>query len=243
LLLSSDRVNYFTFDPNFPNRLIHSDPALVMVFVHRFYEDYSRRGLTEKTDRSVAISGLVTRMAGALKCQSRYGIFDIYLHETLLWQACDNKMARIKYPGRDVPSWSWMAYTGGIQFMAIAWDVVEWAENLRFDDERKLALCGDVGKFQRCTTKPDKRRHAILGFGGVERGWIQYDVEEESEDISKVRCVVIGSHEEAGHASKVWMYYILVVRLTSVDGEYERVGSGTIHKDYVVRERPNMRIV
>jgi hypothetical protein len=134
-----------------------------------------------------------------------------------------------------------MAYTGGIQFMEIQWGAVEWIDNLWLDDERKLALCGEEGRFQKCTTKPDKRRHVILDFGGMERGWIQYDLEEESEDISKVRCVVIGRDKET--TSNVIMYYILVVRPTSVDGEYDRVGSGTIHRDYVVRERLNMRIV
>ena len=147
MLLSSLRKNYFMLDPNFPNRLLSSGPARTMEFIHFLCEDYSKRGLTVKTDRYVAISGLVARIAGALKCRSRYGIFERYLHRNLLWQAFDNQMERIEYPGREVPSWSWMAYTGGIQFMEIEWGVVEWIDSLHLDDERKLALCGDVGKF------------------------------------------------------------------------------------------------
>lgn len=152
-------------------------------------------------------------------------------------------MERIEYPGREVPSWSWMAYTGGVQFMEIDWDFVDWIDNLRLDDERELALCGDVEKFQKCTIKPDERRHVILDFDGVERGWLQHDFEEKSEDISKVRCVVIGRSKDILNTSHVVMYYILVIRPTRVDGEYKRVGSGSIHKDYVVTERLNMRIV
>ena len=38
-------------------------------------------------------------------------------------------------------------------------------------------------------------------------------------------------------------YYILVVRPTSVDGEYKRVGVGLIQSDYVVRQRFNVRVM
>jgi hypothetical protein len=101
-------------DPNFPNRLLESGYRRTMEFIHFLFEDYSKRDLTEKTDKSVATSGLVARIAGALKCQSRYGIFQQYLHRNLLWQTSDNKMERIVYKNRNVPSWSWMAYNGGI---------------------------------------------------------------------------------------------------------------------------------
>ncbi|KAF2175868.1 hypothetical protein K469DRAFT_723786 [Zopfia rhizophila CBS 207.26] len=138
-----------------------------------------------------------------------------------------------------LPSWSWMAYTGGVQFMKVPFDV-EWIDNLRFDDERKLALIADVGKFRKCTIEPDKRCHAILDFGGVKRGWVQYDV-EEIVDLRKVQCVVIARYWE--NRSLVKKYSILVVRPTGVDGEYDRVGSGMIHSDCMVREALNMRIV
>jgi len=69
-----------------------------MEFIHFLFEDYSKRDLTEKTDRAVAAYGLEARIARTLTCQSRYGIFERYLHRNLLWQASDNKMERIKYP-------------------------------------------------------------------------------------------------------------------------------------------------
>ena len=230
-------------DPNFPNRLLKSGHQRTMEFIHFLFEDYSKRGLTEETDRAVAISGLEARIAGALKCQSRYGIFERYLHRNLLWQASDNKMEQIKYPTRNVPSWSWMAYNGDIQFIDISFGTVDWINSLQFDEEREFALITDVGEFQDCTIEPDEKRYAVLGLDGMKRGWIQYDV-EGGEDLFEKRCVVAGrKSNKYGDGLNVKEYYILVVRPTSVDDEYKRVGVGLIQSDYVVRPRFNMRVM
>jgi hypothetical protein len=230
-------------DPDFPKRLLRSGHQRTMEFIHFLFEDYSKRDLTKKTDRAVAISGLEARIARALRCQSRYGIFQQYLHRNLLWQMSDNKMERIMYKNRNVPSWSWMAYNGGIQFMDIPFGTVDWIDNLRFDEECKHALITNVGEFRDCTMEPDGKYYAILDFSRTKRGWIQYDVKED-EDLFKERCIVAGKK-----SSKYWdrlgvkEYYILVVRPTSVDGEYKRVGVGLIQSDYVVRQRFNMRVM
>jgi hypothetical protein len=71
-------------DPNFPNRLLNSGDQRTMEFIYFLFKDYLKRGLTEETDRVVATSGLEARIAGALKYQSRYGIFERYLHRNLL---------------------------------------------------------------------------------------------------------------------------------------------------------------
>ena len=89
--------------------------------------------------------------------------------------------------------------------------------------------------------EPDGKYYAILDFGRTKRGWIQYDVEED-KDLFKERCVVAG--EKSGwNRLDVKEYYILVVRPTSVDGEYKRVGVGLIQSDYVVRQRFNVRVM
>jgi hypothetical protein len=38
-------------------------------------------------------------------------------------------------------------------------------------------------------------------------------------------------------------YYILLVRPTTVDGEYERVGMGEVAKNCLVRIQSNVRVV
>lgn len=236
------RKRFFILDPNFPTRLLRSGYQRTTEFIHFLYEDYSKRGLTEKTDRCVAISGLETRIAGGLQCKSRYGIFEKYFHRNLLWQASDSKMAEIDYKPGHVPSWSWMAYNGGIQFMDdIPFGEVAWARNLRFDKEREHALVADVGKFQD-ELKLDEE-HAVLDSSNEKRGSIRYDVrgeDEETRDLCEARCVVVGMKAEEGAKT----YYILVVKPTKeMEGDYRRVGVGSIQSPYVVRQLANVRVV
>lgn len=114
---------------------------------------------------------------------------------------------------------------------------VHWNHKLRFDDKRKLALIASARKFQNCTTELDGTRYAILDSNKVRRGWVRYDIEEF--DLCEARCVLVGSKTTL-IAKKSFM---LVVRRTSVEGEYKRVGLGMIHKSFVKEEAVDMRIV
>ncbi|KAH7061846.1 heterokaryon incompatibility protein-domain-containing protein [Paraphoma chrysanthemicola] len=250
-LKSSFRKKYFMLDPDFPARLFESGNRRTTEFIQFLSEEYSKRGLTQKTDRRVAISGLEDRIARTRRCQTRYGVFQPYLHRNLLWQRSgEERMKRIGYKTQVVPSWSWMAYDGGIQFMDIPFGKVDWMVSLRFNKNHKFGwfnknqkstLVTDIGVFRNCSLEKRDISYAILDSSKAERGWIRYDV-EAIEDLDAERCVVVGkdSFENRLEPRK---YYILVVRPTSVDKEYTRVGVGWIRSDYVTRQRLNMRVV
>ncbi|KAL5399273.1 hypothetical protein PMIN03_012691 [Paraphaeosphaeria minitans] len=236
---SSLRKKYLLLDSNFPKRLHKSGDQRTVEFIHLLFEDYSKRNLTKMVDRCIAISGLEDRIAAALKCRSRYGIFQQYRHRNLLWQASNGDMKEIAYD-HHVPSWSWMAYSGGIQFMSIPFGEVDWIDHLRFDEECEgdHAIISSLWTFQDCMMGPYEAQYAVLDSNGAKRGWIQYDV-EGSKDLCKEQCVVVGRKSN----SSIEEYYILVVRSTSVDVEYKRVGVGLIQSDCVVKRRPNVRVV
>lgn len=178
-------------DPNFPDRLLKTGLRRTTEFIQFISENYSRRGLSEETDRCVAISGLEARIARARGCESRYGIFEICLHRNPLWQRSENqKTERIKYESHIVPSWSWMAYNGAIEFMSIPWYKVEWNCKLQFG-ERNHVLITDVGVFKNCSLEQREIRYTILDSSKAERGWVQYDT-EVSGDLQVERCVVVG---------------------------------------------------
>lgn len=140
-LSSPQRKQYFLLDPKFPDHLLLSGYSRTVNFIHFLFEDYSRRGLTQKTDRIVAISGLEARIARVLKCENRYGVFERFLHRNLLWKPSnEEKLVRISYGNQKVPSWSWMAYNGGIQFVEVALVDVKWIDNLQFDNMRENAF-------------------------------------------------------------------------------------------------------
>jgi hypothetical protein len=251
LLISSFRKKYFTLDPDFPARLLESGDQRTVEFIQFLSEEYSKRGLTEKTDRCIAISGLVDRIARARECESRYGVFQPYLHRNLLWQRDGEEgMKRIPYETQVVPSWSWMAYDGGIQFLDIPYGEVEWLVNLRFNKKHKYgwfnkkgksALITDVGIFQNCGLERRDAGYAILDSNKSERGCIRYDV-EASEGLDAERCVIVG-RKTFGNMLRLRKYYILVVRPTTVDSEYTRVGVGWIQSDHVTRWKLNVRVV
>jgi hypothetical protein len=236
LLSSSNQRNHFTLDPNFPSRLLRSGNQRTIEFICFLFEDYSKRELTKKTDKCVAISGIEARVKGALRCESRYGIFQKYIHRNLLWKASDSKMEEIAYK-RHVPSWSWMAYNGGVKFLDIPVGKVSWINTLRFDPERENALIADVGDFLRCTMELEEKQFTVSDSSGTRRGWIQYDV-VDGEELFEEQCVVLGRNLRNDEE-----YYILVVRPTTTGGEYKRVGIGQIHSSCVVRRRSAVRIV
>ena len=216
-----------------------------MEFIHFLFQDYSNRGLTEPTDRRVAASGLEARIAGALDCNSKYGIFNKHLHRNLLWQTSDKQTERIAYTNnQEVPSWSWMACSGGVEFVEVKIGSVSWVKALAFDTKcDPAALIADVGKFQHVTLKPDGDRYTVFNFFGRAKGWIQYDV-EGSESGRRDHCVVIGRTEES--IGKKHYYILVVVPMReegSEDEEYTRIGVGMVRTGCVKRLRASVRIV
>jgi hypothetical protein len=238
-------------DPNFPKRLLKAGNERTIEFIQFLSTEYSKRGLTEKTDRCAAFSGLESRIAQAKQCETRFGIFQSFLHRSLLWQRSEERDTdRIDYGAQIVPSWSWMAYNGSIEFTDIHFGEVEWVRGLRFNkrnehiglnEKWKPALVTDVGSFRRCIPKRRGVGYAILDLDGTERGRIQYDVETH-EHLDAERCVVVGRDSRGSDAGKR-KYYILVVRSTGMENEYTRVGAGWILSNYVARQGVQALIV
>ncbi|EWZ28892.1 hypothetical protein FOZG_17449 [Fusarium oxysporum Fo47] len=253
LTSSDNKKKYFKLDPNFPDRLRTSGFRSTISFLQSFLEDYSKRGLSKPTDRAVAISGLAQRIEKALLCQARYGVFEFFFHRNLLWQRSDlEKTERIKYEESDkVPSWSWMAYPGGIKF--IEFEEVDYGEldlfyKLKFDQEDKRALITDIWAFRDCylnrKERSDNRRYEVLDSGETVRGWVVYDV-KHGEDFHNERAVVIGRtcHETSPERQE---YYILVVRLkagSKAENEYERVGIGRVQVEYLSWRQSDVRVI
>jgi hypothetical protein len=237
-------------DPNFPQRLLKAGDGRTVEFIQFLFEEYSRRGLTEKTDRCTAISGLQNCIA-QVKGKTIFGVFQSFLHRFLLWQRSDERNTdRIGYEPQIVPSWSWMAYSGSIQFMDIAFRQVEWVRSMRFNQENvhralnkkgQPALETYISSFLRCSLKQRDLGYAVLDLDGVERGWIQYDMGTH-ERLDAERCVVVGRDvwkSDAGERK----YYILVVTPTSMKDEYTRVGTGWVLSGHVARQGVQALIV
>jgi hypothetical protein len=98
-------LKHFKLDPSFPTLLHESGFKATLSFLEDLLKDYSARGLSKRTDRAIALSGLAARIARAVGREEKYGIFDLYLHRNLLWQRHDlqSTIEQIKYKSCDVP--------------------------------------------------------------------------------------------------------------------------------------------
>jgi len=75
--------------------------------------------------------------------------------------------------------------------------------------------------------EPDKKRYTVLDFCRMKRGWIQYNV--KGEDPWKEQYIVTKRRSKRdGDRLEVKEFYILVIRSTSIDSKYRRVGVGLI---------------
>lgn len=172
-------------------------------------------------------------------------------------------MERIEYKSRDVPSWSWMAYTGSIDFTNLNFGKLEVIRNLRFDEKHKIlkvlelfpklrfhtkhkndkqTLITNVWEFRDCHLKKLEEavaaRYGIFDSRGVERGWIMYDIKPEADFLLQ-RGVVVGRMRSEGQ----WEYYMLVVGpRDGKEGEYERVGVGKVQEGHMVRQTADIRV-
>ncbi|KAF7503416.1 hypothetical protein GJ744_003899 [Endocarpon pusillum] len=225
---------YFVIDPNFPKRLTASGDDRTIEFVQFFFKKYSRCGLSYESDRSTAISGLVKRIEGALKTEARYGVFGCFLSRLLLWKRSnEKKTAPIIYPGgKEPPSWSWMAYYGGIDFISTPRFEVPNFEGLRFDTDKE-AIISKIRQFKNCRLEQQEKEHAI--FADQERvGSLWFDMAADIESKS-IHCVIIGMRDDAKEDPKK-TYYILVVRGNQQKNGYERLGVGEVEALYVSME-------
>ncbi|TWU71178.1 hypothetical protein ED733_000708 [Metarhizium rileyi] len=182
----------FLGDPQFPKSALQTNKVQLFELL---FERYSNFVLTRNTDRSVAISGLERRLAQTFETEVGYGIFNRYLHRSLLWQRSgDERMRRIHYPTkkRKVPSWSWMAYEGGIQYVHVPFGAVEWndavhasfAGSQRDNSDHDQQL--DIGMLG-IELKAPAREFRLFG----ERGSLVFD-EQDRRDIEHLRCIVVG---------------------------------------------------
>ncbi|KAH7304597.1 heterokaryon incompatibility protein-domain-containing protein [Stachybotrys elegans] len=203
----------FLGDPKFPKALASRPDTVKIELFQSLFTRYSQLGLTYPTDRPIAISALQKQLADTFKTEGKHGVFESLLHRSLLWQRSGpTRLERIfDKTDRRVPSWSWMAYNGGIEYMEIKSDQVEWNEGVK--------LVGDKLSAQVRTLRTTRTYHASK--------WLTYD-EGDSMNVRRLRCVITG-RTRSGFTGEQ-RYYVLVTVPRRLEGLriFERVGVGAV---------------
>ncbi|KAL9562654.1 hypothetical protein ACKAV7_013218 [Fusarium commune] len=224
----------FLGDPHFPKLMMEADKGAKILGYQDLYKLYSGLALTRSTDRPWAINGLQERIVSALQIQGQFGVFFEdqpggrrrgLLRRSLLWRRPETvtSLDRISFasgPGAlMVPSWSWMAYNGRIDYIPAEFGGTEW---------EPLQSQWDSG---------DKRTNS----GVLVALASDYDIEDtdsmlvfDSPINSKKAgsmCIVLGKQKGDMSDSEKVHYVLLVQPKLAGDTQrtsYERVGAGTL---------------
>jgi hypothetical protein len=252
-------VASFIGDPNFPSKLAGADRGEKIRLYENLYQQYSRLEFTRTSDRPIAIAGLEKRVIRDLdSAHGGFGIFDdgrSLLPRSLLWQRGENisSLRRIEFPSSRpmvVPSWSWMAYEGGIDFVpmplgGVIWlegeDAVQgpWATSKKTwhtdDGEKEVEITSTARKF-------------TMGIEDDREFELVYDIQSPSAaDLKNILCVVVGRHNVRTRPIEDMVHYVLLIApklkaTTENDNIYERIGVGQMPGKYINPAKVSVKV-
>jgi hypothetical protein len=215
-------------DPNFPKRLTRSEYQRTFEFV-QIFEEYARAGVTKRSDKEIAISGLLQRMHRVLCSEYVYGTFRCFLSRLLLWRVLDiteDGIACSGEAGHRLPSWSWMSHDHiefpqffpggeiGIPLNTIGFDSEGQLRKLHV----RLFVLRDWGKEK----EEQGERHLLLRDNAQEIGQFWFDTHEKPQIK---HCVVVGKFKE-----NIWFVLLVVDR---GEKRYKRFGIRRIQPRYI----------
>ena len=246
----------FLGDPVFPEVAIQSSRGAKILLYQDLYTQYSRRAFTHIEDRPIAIAGLEKRLIHSFNTWGGFGVFDDgrlgLLRRCLLWcrGADETSLERIQFDGTHgirqmaVPTWSWMGYKGGIDYLDLPFNGVEW-------DEKALRSPWTLGvgmwhtdsqpgfvELSALVRDFDVQAAAGLGFK------IIYDVPAKRDGPRPgLKCVILGRLQSPNLAVADRTHYVLWVALSATQASgleqiYERVGVGYMPGSAIRLDQP-----
>ncbi|KAI0432193.1 hypothetical protein F5Y09DRAFT_160880 [Xylaria sp. FL1042] len=248
----------FLGDPNFPNKAISVQRGLRIRYFQDLYKQYSRLNFSRIEDRPFAIEGLENRLRTAYGTDGAYGIFDDgpgkgLFHRSLLWQRGEDEpspgLSRIVFPPGckvTVPTWSWMAYCGGIDYVDPPFDQTIWEKEDIHPPRIKSSSSANSSHtpHARMELQVTVRRFNVAGHQEGEVKLV-YDIEKGKPDGMQPQCVVVAKSRE-GRTSQEKKYYVLLVSPSNLpvngdDHVYERVGAGAMLGRFILFNEPSQQ--
>jgi len=230
----------FLGDSDFPKSALPYYKGGRIRLFQNLYEMYSRLDFTRQTDRPMAIAGLEKRLVRTFETRGGYGVFEAYLARALLWRRPDSTtLTRVRYPqDRRVPSWSWMAYSGGINYIEIPFEGAVWTA-----DARSPFGAADDGEKRHWASDEDARDTDLLATAKRLRmdpvelsARVKLD-EASAVDPSTLRCVVVGREKDDDESRA--LHWALIIRPISPPRGYElyeRAGVGYLFPSHISDE-------
>lgn len=177
----------------------------------------------------MAIRGIEKLLLQTLETNGAYGIFEAYLHRTLLWRSVESQHMRRLSDTRDrkTPSWSWMAYKGAVSYMRAPYGGVTWNDEVLspFRD-RELGVGTSVADdYRGLELMVVGRRLAVSVEEMGQKVVLDCD---ETLDGNCLLAVVIGEEKSDAASRKKLVMFVSPWREDSLGVIYQRVGVGTL---------------
>lgn len=212
-----------------------------IVLFESLYEQYCRLRFTNDHDKPIAIAGLERRLCRAFDTGGGFGLFNIYLERSLLWQrdiTDTPSLMKIEMPpGREyVPSWSWMAYQGSIKFLNLPFDGIEWTKT-EYRSPWAMTLSNPVRNSRSVRDRSTSALHVIarnFDMDPQEQTKTQSGIVWDGGNVlnGPLKCVIIGKlRSEARLLTQ--MHYVLILKQIDQLETFERVGVGCLMKDKI----------
>lgn len=271
---SSSKLASFLGDPTFPSRALTGNRGEEIRWYQSLYTSYSRLDLSYDEDRPIAIRGLESRLVAALQTkygrtfEGAYGVLNDgptggLLHRSLLWRRGAARgdarvLEGIVFPSghEGAPTWSWMSCRGGIDFVQVPGDSVDW-EHLDFSPpmtswrpQQQLGVRRDGDGLHATTLIARCWDFCVDLGGGAAAGegiGLTYDAPGMTSSRT-FRCVVVG-RGKAGTTQdiKKRRYFVIVVTPASSRGRgrtnagasrdlrrYYRAGAGVLTGRFIL---------
>ncbi len=247
LEIQHSRKASFLGDPNFPRSVDQFAKGLRIEIFQDLYERYSRLALSYPSDRPIAIRGLESRLINTFGTRGGVGIFDIYLHRSLLWQRAGDTLKSItSFRDAPVPSWSWMAYDGPVRYLTVPFGEVTWSENIispfSKDSSRNAVVSGAFRGDKVIATSPLELEAPVWNLLDAESGQRIMDDPGRAFD-QPIQCVVLGK-SKMPPVDESQVHWVLLVHPRKVADNvalYERAGVGVLRKRHIAFDGPQER--
>ncbi|KAM0228896.1 hypothetical protein ACHAPO_010420 [Fusarium lateritium] len=241
-------------DARFPEKAMRTQSrGLKIRYFQALYQQYSHLELTHIQDRPLAISGLESRLRKAYRlrddnwAKGGYGIFDDgpghgLFHRSLLWQRSDGEPVLelidfSKRPEHSVPTWSWMAFKGGIDYLDPPFNKVDW-EMKEVESPWSRTSGGSEGTLSSRQLKVNVRPFNVAGHrpGDIELIYDNPERKATSEGY-RPKCVILATSKEGGQRNEKSFYVMILIEAPNTDSHGEqvftRLGVGRMMGKYI----------
>jgi hypothetical protein len=242
----------FLGDPRFPSKAMRNPSRAVKIeYFQDLYRQFSRLDFTRCSDRPFAIAGLEKRLRKAFDTHGGFGIFDDgdrlhdgngLFHRSLLWKRSEeeDKIREDVPEGEDpviqwlepidfsfknirVPTWSWMAYKGAIDYMkpdygAAIWETKDiippWTQGCKTpvavvdNDVALVVVVRDFNvagnKAGECKLTYDRQRTTALHGQRAQCVVVARSKEPEDENLKRFFMLLVAAQDVAGEKHKIY---------------------------------------